>query len=532
VAGAAVYFFYESPLQKSRSHIKKGDAGMAVELLTEALNSKIKPETEEKLRVELARAYLLKGSVDNARDQYQTVYEKFPQNPQGPLGLGRLNLLTGTFPHAVEFLVMARDRDPRNTEATLLLAWAYILQGEDALAKTEILALLNNDPTDRTVLLLLAGVNRRLGAFEESLATYDSLVQSLPGDRDARLGMARALMDSGDMAGAEKELLRLRREKENDFQSSIALAELLMKTFRWREARVLCEDLYRKDEKLYPGFLLAHCLISQGRKGEARKLLTELKKQIPPLSAFGSTSGISLPDLVDRLRATENLRYLYILSYITESDLTFEEGMPDEADKILHLALGVNSRNRDLLRALWELSTKRKNKEDSERWLARESELYPRHPEVLLDRAQYALENGNLEQARNFAREAVGFAPRLARGQVMLASIHLAGGDDVSALAHLQAACELNIFSDMAWGALGHVRLARGELEEAETALRKSLELNPSENVKFDLDTVMKQMESNKIKLSKKSVPRTGKGIIRKPTFPNSARKSPARRSQ
>lgn len=83
------------------------------------------------------------------------------------------------------------------------------------------------DPENLRVLNYTGYVLRKSGRAEEALAYYRRAIEIDPGYIDARSYLGQALLDMGDAAGAEEQLIEIRRRGARDSYAYVALKQAI-----------------------------------------------------------------------------------------------------------------------------------------------------------------------------------------------------------------------------------------------------------------------------------------------------------------
>lgn len=83
------------------------------------------------------------------------------------------------------------------------------------------------DPENLRVLNYTGYVLRKMGRAEQALAYYRRALEIDPGYIDARSYLGQALLDMGDAAGAEEQLMEIRRRGARDSYAYVALKQAI-----------------------------------------------------------------------------------------------------------------------------------------------------------------------------------------------------------------------------------------------------------------------------------------------------------------
>ena len=83
----------------------------------------------------------------------------------------------------------------------------------------------------------------RSGEYTDASETLRKILEEDPGNRDARVWLARALSFSGDFAGGEEEYRKVLSTVPGDVEARLGLADVLAWQKRYREASLILTDL-------------------------------------------------------------------------------------------------------------------------------------------------------------------------------------------------------------------------------------------------------------------------------------------------
>lgn len=216
--------------------------------------------------------------------------------------------------------------------------------------------------------------------------------------------------------------------------------------------------------------------------------------------------------LVDKgvLYSPQSLELLMERARIEEASGVFREALKDY-EKVLESASDDVAALRGASRSAYRSGSR----SAADRYLARARALSPDDPGLLLDEAQFAYFDNDLEKALSLSREASRLAPHLAgpyynEGLALLrlnrleealdsaekaltlapnaAEIHsligelkYAMGDDAQARSFAEKAVEISPYFDQPCRTLAKLALKDGDIEKAAGLFRRAVELNPSD---------------------------------------------------
>ena len=198
------------------------------------------PHAPEALYLE-GQARLATGDAEGAAARFVAFERAFPTHPLAPrarLAVGRYLYATGDDAGAEDALLaaLARDLPPASAaEAEYLLGQVALRQGRpDAAAQAFERAAAAPTPTAPLALYAAGATRASLGQHDAAARAYTALADTYPAspqNLDARLALAEALLRTGDLAGAEAELVARRPTLTGD---DAARADLLLGETRLR----------------------------------------------------------------------------------------------------------------------------------------------------------------------------------------------------------------------------------------------------------------------------------------------------------
>jgi|HubBroStandDraft_1064217.scaffolds.fasta_scaffold01674_10 tetratricopeptide (TPR) repeat protein len=176
----------------------QGDPAAAIGLLETALVLRDDPA----VRLNLGRAWHMRGRLDEAEQQFRLAAAAAPRLPQAHLFLGNLLKETGRPDAAIESFRRAVEVEPRYADGHFNLANALSRAGrhEAALPSYRNAAALRPDHLDTRI--ALGQTLQALGRIDEALAGYDAVLERAPEHGPALVLRADALAAAGRMAEA------------------------------------------------------------------------------------------------------------------------------------------------------------------------------------------------------------------------------------------------------------------------------------------------------------------------------------------
>lgn len=380
------------------------------------------------------------------------------------LAKGKLALASGDAVKAVKYLYDANVQlDSQQYEVLLLLAQAYQRTGETGAAADAYEKLLRTNRGARipAAYLQLARLKLRAGESEQAVALANRLLALMPDNSSATVLKAAAMLQS---AGNDQRAL------------SQAIAE----------SKKILQPLADAGDRAAI-FQLAGVFRAEGNLAQARELLLGYYENNPSdSSALQQLIGLDqqldeTPKAVARVEAAierdpDNRIYPLLLASLRgESiiDMTEQlaDAMADQSDPVI----------RQL--SLWRLYAQAGHAEQAQEALDQAKKLDPKHPQVLQVTFDQALNNGDVDEARRIVEIVStmnqGQGLDYARGAFWRARVQLLERDYTQAITTLERGLEQMPTDSSAWTLLGGARTVVGDLNNAERALKRAIDLRP-----------------------------------------------------
>lgn len=481
-AGFCLYWFLlrPTPLELARKALDKGDAGEAVEVLLKRLeNPGLLAGEELPLRQELARAYLVKGSYDNAEQVFRALDAKFPGDPYAAFGLGFLFSSRGQDAFAVEYLEKAKKLSPEDTRPSRALIGIFNFRGEHDKARKEALELLNLVPTDAAARRQWGEAELGRGLFNDAAGLFEAVLQASPADEATRRLLAWSLLESGAALRAEEVLGEILKSDPEDPQALSLQARFFLLRGHPDQAETLLRRVYEKDpRRLFAGLSLARCLARRGDTEGAQSLLMDISQRLPKTEDLPPPPYASFYEPWENMELRRNIRDLRTDFHLAMAEAYRGRYLLTDAERQVRLALQLSPRDAGALRSLTEVKRLGGIAQDRVEAAQSAAEFLPQHPQVLLDLAEALLAVKRASEALPFAQGAATTCPSLSRAQAVLSQVRLALGNRDAAAEAAAKAIELNDRDPLAWLASGLVKGRRGDWRGADQDLARALELD------------------------------------------------------
>jgi len=193
--------------------------------------------------------HLREGRVDLALEEFKKAVREDAKNPYFQKGLGLAYSAKKEWKPAIAAFRRALELNPYYVDVRNDLAAALIGSGDREAGKKEFLTAFS-DPTNPTAEVSA----RNLGQayleeknYPQAINWYRTSLNRNKSYTDAYLGLADALMASGQGAEAVVQLEAAAKEIPGDAQLQLALGQALYRAGRFGEARAQLEEVVRKD---------------------------------------------------------------------------------------------------------------------------------------------------------------------------------------------------------------------------------------------------------------------------------------------
>lgn len=481
IGGCALWWgLRPSVYEKAEIYSRQGDHGAAVNILRKAVDdSPRNPFKELSLRTLLGQEYLKKGAIENAEREFRLIVEKFPQSSAGFKGLGAVYVLRDQNQFALEALENARRLDKQDLSIPLALGGLYERKGLWESALVEYLAAKRVDAGDRRVLRALGAGYLKQGMYGEALKELTTARHLLLADERTRYLLAETLWESGQVLAAEQEARDMLTHRPASWEAGLLVATICRQTGRRQEAESLLEKMWLADRRRLPlAIVLAELQALRGDTNSAQRLMDELGQILPPLSGYSDfVQFASAMEMIDHLDYVEGVRRLHRDWFLAQARIAQWNQRFDEARRQVHQAISVGGKSVEALRLATEIA--RLSGDQGERGSCSERALqaFPHHPLAMLDRADFLLSRGDVEESERLIAQALLSAPGLPRAQAFHALIFQKMGKLAESQGELDLAIANGAQDAQAQYLIGVTQSLRGLDSAAEAHLQASLAL-------------------------------------------------------
>ncbi|MBL8023215.1 MAG: tetratricopeptide repeat protein [Elusimicrobia bacterium] len=470
-------------LTKAQRALDAGNPGKAVEILVKVLEKKEWPASEEEILLEmLAKSYINKGTIDPAEKTYRTLREKFPNNFEGAIGLGALNLMRGMDSFGVEHLLEAKKINPKDIRSHVLLASHFINRRDYAKATSHLTDGLLLFPDNLRLMELSGDLFFNQGRYIDAISQFNNLLNSAPQDKNLKIKVARAYLYVGDLTTSFDLLESVRPSFGTDEGLELLLSNILHQKGERREAARIVERLYLEDNRRFDsGLAWIVYLGSFGRMEEAERLLSKIGENLLPLGGGLShpVAGQTFMDL-ERLQGWREMALRHHIYYFqVRSILAGMGNRYSEAEKYLERAINLDSGDFGTIEKFVDLFRLKNDPEESLKWANRAIATYKDHPAAHLMKARIFLDLKRNQDAISEIRIVMESYPSLSLPYALLSRALMLEGKFKPGLVAANKSVHLNPGSPDAQLSLAIALNDSGQVAAAEKAFINALNIDP-----------------------------------------------------
>jgi tetratricopeptide (TPR) repeat protein len=225
---------------RGRAASDSGDHAAAIRHFQAA--SRLAPD-DASLRVAIGEEHLAAGDLDAAGAELARIFDRWPDDVDAWILAGRLGTRRERHAEAARAFEKAFALDPEHIRAYLLAASSHLRRGDK--------------PAARRV--------------------YEQLLARFPRHPDAHLRLARLDVDAGDWAAAEVHLTAVLAAAPDDIDARVLLARAYQRRGRASDATSLLREAYdRSGEDPWVGEQLFRAFLAGGERDAAIALLADL----------------------------------------------------------------------------------------------------------------------------------------------------------------------------------------------------------------------------------------------------------------
>jgi tetratricopeptide (TPR) repeat protein len=467
-------------LEVSRRLMQNKETDEALEVVARAAS---RPKASGQIFARLALLYSELGKTDQAIAADRDAIRRSPDLFGAYQNLF-LNYLQSKQPaEAVKVLDEASQRPEASAEFLVGVAELYsnaALQSpaEKSAAQAKALALLNRaaqmHPASPSVCLRLADAFNTLGESTKAARLYVDLLKQLPDmpllrDR-IHAKLADIYLRGKDPKQAGDQLEAIIRDDPTNPQANYYLGSILFDEKKLAEAAdYFGKAILFKPDMQEAYFDLAQAQLAQDKPSEALATLEKARQKFPQSFILEYFTAVAL---------TRQKAYTQALEHFTAAEVVAQATNPKLLTETFYFQFGAaNERKGDYTQA--------------EKYFQKCLQLQPDFAEALNYLGYMWAEHGlNLDQARGLIEKAVKIEPKNAAYLDSLAWVLFKLNQPKAALPYALEAAKLSDQPDATvYDHIGDIYASLNQLTDARAAWRKSLSLEPNEDVRKKLDS-------------------------------------------
>lgn len=292
---------------------KRENGAAAVQILQAQLNAN-RNQVDPALRLNLGRAYRLKGDLEAARAEIEEALRERKDFPAADYELGRVYLAEGKRAEALQAANAAAALTPSNRRTLLLEAWTLASTGQPDKARTILEQVLKQSPNDPQALHQRALISLQQGNFAEAVVTLQSIhrntdpsisaalsaayiglrdfdkaeatltdaLKQSPGSLPLQAQLARTTALAGDYNLAIDQYQRVISQDPKSAPFQLALGEVYQAKGDLKDASAAYQQAHQlAPNELTPALILADTLALMGRNDEAKNLYHQIVRSHP-----------------------------------------------------------------------------------------------------------------------------------------------------------------------------------------------------------------------------------------------------------
>jgi tetratricopeptide (TPR) repeat protein len=228
----------------------------------------------------IGQIYLKAGMNDDALQISRELESRNPRNTGARLLLANAYAAKGIISLAVSELVSLTKDEPTLAAAHINLGMFYASQGKQKAAESELQKALEVEPESFNARKALAAIYLSRGQANDAEALYRAALQSRPNSPDELMTLAEFYALENRQSESEQIYKRLVVVQKNSVPSRFALARFYVTQNRYNEARQLDEAIVSETHDFLPARLqLAELALNSGETAKAESILTPLLRE-------------------------------------------------------------------------------------------------------------------------------------------------------------------------------------------------------------------------------------------------------------
>lgn len=441
------------------------------------------------LRLRDADVLLRSGDLEGSTGRIRALRAQHPEDADVALAHARNLARAGRSDEAIQALRQLLAREPQNPQAHLELArlWMAKRRPNEALGSLEVAADGLSGEDGRAARRLLAEAHLQIGDLMTAVSLAGQALSEDPGDLQARLVLANALLEGGLPERAE-EVLDVAGAPEVA-QVYAARARIFARTGRLAQAQTAIERAVALEPDSVQWVLdLSWVLLERGEAEAALRLVRARIAAEPEEPEYPNLEGQILlrrEDIAGAERAFRRAAEIdpaFVHSYLNLARMAHRAGRFEDARGLYREALAQRPNDAQVLRELGEFEYYRGRTDAAVDALEASLRADPNSAKTSADLARALADAGrDLSRALELARLARAQNPTDADFAEALGHVLHTSGLHAAAVAQYREAIELAPHPIAAFHyRLGIALADSGEPDEAARALQEALEIDPS----------------------------------------------------
>ncbi|MEK6409768.1 MAG: tetratricopeptide repeat protein [Acidobacteriota bacterium] len=330
------------------------------------------------------------------------------------------------------------------------------------------------------------------GAYKEAIATYSTLLQKNPADREAFDGITRAQTETGEYETAEKRLRAFLNDHATDGSARCSLGEIEFQTGRYAEAATDFEHAAKEGKgpvALQANVGRARALLAQGKDTESRAPLleagryyTESQPRTAPELVLVAQAFALLEKFQDANEFYQDAREAdptYIEAFIGQGELLNRKYRYDEAPSLFQDAFKINEGSADA-QAGYGASVRFSSNEVASVAVERALKVNPNHVGALVLRAWLNLEADQFDPASKSLDRALAVNPNSIQAMGVRAAIFYLADRKADLDAVIKRALAVNPHAGEVFDTLAQFAVNNRRYTDAVDYGRRAIELSPN----------------------------------------------------
>jgi tetratricopeptide (TPR) repeat protein len=269
-----------------------------------------------------------------------------------------------------------------------------------------------------------------LGRFEEAISEYKIALKQSPQLVQAKLNLALCYYKMGRISDAAAELEKVHQQDQGNHQAALLLGDCYMRLGRENDVVRILEP----EEKKYPddlavAYLLGTALIREKRVDEGQVLVDRILRNGDSAEAhlMLGTAKMGANDFAgarDEFAKAVALNPKLAEVHVLYAKALMLTGDSDLSEKQFQEELRVDPYNFDANLQLGAMAKQQQNYDEAKKYFARAGETRPGDPGVRYQLALLAVDEGQLEKARQMLEGLVKESPQFLEAHVTLSLVY------------------------------------------------------------------------------------------------------------